>query len=153
VAQTNGLRADSSADMGSPARLRRHAPVRSSATFLVVALGPVLAVATYLVLGPLDQGVDSNTLRLVLLADMVYVLVVAALVLAGIFRMVVARRSKSEGSRLHMRLTGVFALLALIPTVLVAVFAGAHHQCRSRRLVFRPGEPGGRQLAGRRRGL
>jgi len=97
--------------------------VQSVATFLLFALGPVLAVLTYLVLGPLDQGVDSSTLRLVLLGDMVYVLVVAALVLAGIFRMVVARRSKTEGSRLHMRLTGVFALLALIPTVLVAVFA------------------------------
>ncbi|MCB1350917.1 MAG: HAMP domain-containing protein, partial [Maritimibacter sp.] len=78
---------------------------------------------TYLVLGPLDHGVDSTTLRLVLLADMVYVLMVAALVLAGIFRMVMARRTKSEGSRLHLRLTGVFSLLALIPTVLVAVFA------------------------------
>ena len=27
------------------------------------------------------------------------------------------------GSRLHLRLTGVFALIALIPTVLVAIFA------------------------------
>ena len=65
----------------------------------------------------------STPLRLVMLADMVYVLVVAALVLAGIVRMVAARRSKSAGSRLHLRLTGVFSLLALIPTVLVAVFA------------------------------
>ncbi len=122
MAQSNSLRsADRTWDR--LARIRRQRRVRSSATFLVVALGPVLAVLTYLVLGPLDQGVDSNTLRLVLLGDMVYVLVVAALVLAGIFRMVVARRTKSEGSRLHMRLTGVFSLLALIPTVLVAVFA------------------------------
>ncbi|HCQ67625.1 MAG TPA: PAS domain-containing sensor histidine kinase [Rhodobacteraceae bacterium] len=122
MAQSNGLwSADRTWDR--LARIRRQRRVRSSASFLVVALGPVLAVLTYLVLGPLDQGVDSNTLRLVLLGDMVYVLVVAALVLAGIFRMVVARRTKSKGSRLHMRLTGVFSLLALIPTVLVAVFA------------------------------
>ena len=105
------------------ARIRRQRRVRSTATFLIVAMGPVLAALTYLVLGPLDHGVDSTTLRLVLLADMVYVLMVAALVLAGIFRMVMARRTKSEGSRLHLRLTGVFSLLALIPTVLVAVFA------------------------------
>ncbi|MEO1365454.1 MAG: PAS domain-containing sensor histidine kinase, partial [Pseudomonadota bacterium] len=63
-------------------------------------------------------------LRLVLLADLVYVLVVAALVLSQVARLVAARRAKSAGSRLHLRLTGAFALLALIPTVTVAVFAG-----------------------------
>ncbi len=62
-------------------------------------------------------------LRVTLLADLVYVLVVAALVLQGVARMIAARRRKSAGSRLHLRLTGVFALLALIPTILVAVFA------------------------------
>ena len=121
MAQTSLRNADNTWDR--LARMRRLRRVRSAATLAVFALGPVLAIATYLVLGPFDQGVTSNPLRLVLLADMVYVLVVAALVLSGIFRMLVARRSKSEGSRLHMRLTGVFALLALIPTVLVAVFA------------------------------
>ena len=40
-----------------------------------------------------------------------------------VLRMIVARRNKSAGSRLHLRLTFVFALLALIPTILVAVFA------------------------------
>ena len=38
-------------------------------------------------------------------------------------RMFAARRAKSAGSRLHMRLSRVFAIVALIPTVLVAVFA------------------------------
>ncbi len=51
-------------------------------------------------------------------------LVVAALVLQRVARMIAARRAQSAGSRLHLRLTGVFALIALIPTVLVAVFAG-----------------------------
>jgi two-component system nitrogen regulation sensor histidine kinase NtrY len=37
--------------------------------------------------------------------------------------MFAARRAKSAGSRLHMRLSRVFAIVALIPTVLVAVFA------------------------------
>jgi two-component system nitrogen regulation sensor histidine kinase NtrY len=82
----------------------------------------VLALATFLALGPLDQG-TALSLRLVLLADLIYVLVVAALVFGTIARMIAARRAKSAGSRLHLRLTGVFALIALIPTVLVAVFA------------------------------
>lgn len=105
------------------ARLRKLRRVQSLATFGLVILGPALAVMTYLVLGPLDQGAQSATLRIVLLADFVYVLVVAALVLSGVVRMVAARRAKSAGSRLHLRLTGAFAFLALLPTVLVAVFA------------------------------
>jgi two-component system nitrogen regulation sensor histidine kinase NtrY len=88
-----------------------------------VLLGPVLALATYLMMGPLDQGATSNGLRLVLLCDMVYVLMVAGLVMQRVARMVAARRSRSAGSRLHLRLTGVFALMALLPTITVAVFA------------------------------
>ena len=86
-------------------------------------LGPVLALATYMVLGPFDQGSSAPTLRFILLADLVYVLVVAALVLGQVAQLIAARRAKSAGSRLHLRLTGVFALLALIPTVTVAIFA------------------------------
>ncbi len=105
------------------ARLRRLQRVQSLTTFGLVILGPVLAVVTYLFLGPLDKGSQSDALRFVLLGDFVYSLIVAALVIAGIVRMVAARRAKSAGSRLHMRLTATFAILALIPAVLVAIFA------------------------------
>ena len=105
-------------------RLRRVKRVRSLATLGVVVLGPTLAMATYLVLGPLGQGADTFSLRLILLTDLVYVLMVAALVMSQVARLIAARRAKSAGSRLHLRLTGVFALMALIPTVTVAVFAG-----------------------------
>ena len=105
-------------------RLRRIKRVRNLATLSLVVLGPVLALATYLGLGPMGQGADTFSLRLILLTDLVYVLLVAALVLSEVARLISARRAKSAGSRLHLRLTGVFALMALIPTVTVAVFAG-----------------------------
>jgi len=105
-------------------RLRRMRRVQNAATLGVVLLGPVLALATFLVLGPLDRTSSALSLRLILLADLVYVLLVAALVFARIASMIAARRAKSAGSRLHLRLTGVFAIIALIPTVTVAVFAG-----------------------------
>jgi two-component system nitrogen regulation sensor histidine kinase NtrY len=92
-------------------------------TVALVALGPILAVATLLVLGPLDFGASALALRLVLLADLVYVLLLVALVLARVARMIAERRAQSAGSRLHLRLTGAFALMALLPTVTVAVFA------------------------------
>jgi two-component system nitrogen regulation sensor histidine kinase NtrY len=105
-------------------RLRRLRRFQNIATLGLVVLGPILTFATFLVLGPLDRGASTISLRLVLLADLVYVLVVATLVLGTIARMVAARRAKSAGSQLHLRLTGLFALIALIPTVTVAVFAG-----------------------------
>ena len=104
-------------------RLRRQRRFQNIATVSLFVLGPSLALMTFLVLGPLQEGATSPKLRLVLLADLVYVLVVAALVLQRVVQMIAARRAKSAGSRLHLRLTGVFALMALIPTVLVAVFA------------------------------
>ncbi len=104
-------------------RLRRARRVQTGMTLGLVVLGPVLTAATLLALGPLNQGASSPGLRLILLADLVYVLVVAALVIARIARMVADRRSRSAGSRLHLRLTGIFGLVALVPTVLVAVFA------------------------------
>lgn len=105
-------------------RLRRQRRVQNAATLGLVVLGPVLALATFLVLGPFDLGASSSGLRAILLADLVYVLVVATLVLQNVMRAVASRRAKSVGSRLHLRLTGAFALLALMPAVTVAVFAG-----------------------------
>jgi two-component system, NtrC family, nitrogen regulation sensor histidine kinase NtrY len=104
-------------------RLRRQRRVQTTVTLGIVFLGPVLAVLTFLALGPFNQGAASPSLRLILLADLVYVLLIAALVLARVARLITDRRSKSAGSRLHMRLSGVFMLIALVPTVLVAVFA------------------------------
>jgi two-component system, NtrC family, nitrogen regulation sensor histidine kinase NtrY len=101
-------------------RLRR---VQNAATLSLVILGPVLAGLTYWVLGPLDQGGTAPALRIVLLADLVYILVILMLVAQRIVRLLASRRARSAGSQLHLRLTGVFALLALIPTVLVAIFS------------------------------
>ena len=104
-------------------RLRRQRRVQNAATLGLVILGPMLAIATFVVLGPLQQGASSPSLRLILLTDLIYILVVATLVMQRVARMIAARRARSAGSRLHLRLTGVFALVALIPAILVAVFA------------------------------
>ncbi|MGA0542298.1 ATP-binding protein [Neotabrizicola sp. VNH66] len=105
------------------ASLRRQRRVQTAVTLGLVFLGPVLVVASVLLLGPMNQGGLSPVLRLILLADFVYVLLIAALVMARVARMIADRRSRSAGSRLHLRLSGVFAGVALVPTVLVAVFA------------------------------
>ena len=105
-------------------RLRRMRRTQTAVTVVLVVLGPVLALVTFLALGPFGQGAESTALRLVLLADLVYFLLLGGMVLARLARMIAARRAKSAGSRLHLRLTGVFAGIALVPAVLVAIFAG-----------------------------
>ena len=100
---------------------QRH--VQNALTMTLVVVAPVLAALTYFVVGPLGQGTSSPQLQLVLLVDLIYVLIVMALVMRLVARMIAARRAKSAGSRLHLRLTSVFAVFALIPTVLVAVFS------------------------------
>ena len=105
-------------------RWRRQRSVQNAITLGLVVLGPVLAILTVLVIAaPLDGGTNSPQLRVILFLDLVYVIVIAALVLQRVMTMIVARRNKSAGSRLHLRLTGVFVILALVPTVLVAAFA------------------------------
>ncbi|SDK34243.1 sensor histidine kinase NtrY-like [Aliiruegeria lutimaris] len=98
--------------------------VQTAATFALVVLAPVLVISTFLLMGPLGQGVGSPALRLILLTDLIYILVVAAMVLRRVIAMFAARRADSAGSKLHLRLTAAFAVIALIPAVLVAIFAG-----------------------------
>ncbi|GLK63197.1 HAMP domain-containing protein [Paracoccus kondratievae] len=107
------------------ARLRRLRWYRNAATLGLVLLGPVLAGLTFAVMGPFDNASSGGAaLRLVLLADLLYLIVLIGLVVARMVQIVAARRKSAAGSRLHMRLVGVFATIALVPTVLVALFAG-----------------------------
>lgn len=105
-------------------RARNSRAVQTGATVLIVLLGPVLAAATFLTLGPLQQGASSTALRAVFLADLAYVLLISGLVLARVAGLVAARRRQSAGSELHLRLSGLFAAIALGPAVLMAIFAG-----------------------------
>jgi two-component system nitrogen regulation sensor histidine kinase NtrY len=104
-------------------RVKNDPNIRSAATLGLVLLGPILAFLTFLVLGPLSELADAPRLRLILLADIVYIILVAGLVLREVARIMASRRARSAGARLHLRLTGVFTVVALVPTILVAVFA------------------------------
>lgn len=107
-----------------PARSRRSGRWRNIATLGLVVLGPVLAALTFLVLGPFGKSSETSSLRLVLLLDLIYLIVLTGLVAERLMRIIAARRRSAAGSRLHLRLTGVFAGIALVPTIIVALFAG-----------------------------
>ncbi|CAN5641757.1 PAS domain-containing sensor histidine kinase [soil metagenome] len=106
-----------------PDRWRARRKSRQAALWAFIALGPILVVLTFAALGEMELLGGRGWLRLILLADFVYAMVVAALVARGVVAILAARRRRSAGSTMHMRLTRVFSGIALIPTVLVAVFA------------------------------
>ena len=89
----------------------------------LIILGPILAVATYLFLGPFNVAGQSAWLRFFLLLDLIYVLLIVGIVLVRILYVLAQRRSRLAGSKLHFRLASVFTTMSLLPTITVAVFA------------------------------
>ena len=98
-------------------------PFQSTINIILILLGPLLAVATYLFLGPFNVAGQSVWLRFFLLFDLVYVLLIIGIVLVRILYVLSQRRSRLAGSKLHFRLAGVFTTMSLLPTITVAVFA------------------------------
>ncbi|MGY6705726.1 ATP-binding protein [Roseinatronobacter sp.] len=116
---------DVTQETGASGRFARLWDQRFSAvaTALLILLGPALVLLTLLALGPLSERIESSGLFLILLADLVYILIAAGLVAVRVARLIAARRSESAGSKLHLRLSTLFAAIALVPTITVAVFA------------------------------
>ena len=98
-------------------------PFQSVINLFLILLGPLLAVATYLFLGPFNVAGQSVWLRFFLLLDLIYVLLIVGIVLVRILYVLSQRRSRLAGSKLHFRLAGVFTTMSLLPTITVAVFA------------------------------
>ena len=102
--------------------LRRR--VATAAAVLLAITGPILAGATAVVLNDASTGqASSRVVRLMLLVDLVYIIALAGLIIWTIAKLFSPQRSRGTGSRLHLRLTGMFTVVALAPTILVAVFA------------------------------
>jgi two-component system nitrogen regulation sensor histidine kinase NtrY len=94
---------------------------------LVIALmaSAVLAgIVTFLVMsGTGGVQVSQQYASLLLIVDLVIGLTLGAVITWGIVRIWAARRAGSAGARLHVRLVGLFTLVAVVPAVIVAVLA------------------------------
>ena len=97
--------------------------IQSKINVCLIVLGPVLAVATYLFLGPLNGVGQSAWLRFFLMMDLIYVLLIVGIVVVKILSVLQQRRSRRAGSQLHFRLARVFTTMSLLPTITVAIFA------------------------------
>lgn len=97
--------------------------IKNLLTLVFVLLGPVLAISTFISADLFQKTTSTILLRNLLLLDLIYVLIIAGLVAIRVTRLILSRRSRTSGSRLHARLTKVFTLIALLPTIIVAIFA------------------------------
>jgi two-component system nitrogen regulation sensor histidine kinase NtrY len=81
-------------------------------------------IATYLALtGAPPFGTRPRAVLTLLNLDLVLLLALTAVVAKRLFEMWAERRRGLAGSRLQVRLVGLFSLIAVLPTIIVAVFS------------------------------
>jgi two-component system nitrogen regulation sensor histidine kinase NtrY len=108
-------------------RLRRIADIAlGKVVTLVLALGALaLGIGSFIALAGQPLALRPNLAFGLVLANLV-VLLLLGMVLAGrVTRVWVERRRGSAGARLHVRLVLLFGGVAVVPTILVAVFASS----------------------------
>src|SRR5215472_2287378 len=94
--------------------------VAASLAMAAVASG----IATYLVLtGAPPLGPDRVVVLPLLSLDLLLLLALAVLVTKRLVEMLASRRRGLAGSRLQVRLVVLFSLIAVLPTIIVAVFS------------------------------
>src|SRR5580700_88494 len=87
-------------------------------------LAVVSGVGTYaMVRGLVPYHPTSATLIVLLLINLTLVLTLGALIAWRLTRLWIDRRSGIAGARLHVRLVMLFGAIAVIPAILVAIFA------------------------------
>jgi two-component system nitrogen regulation sensor histidine kinase NtrY len=81
-------------------------------------------LATYVVLTGLSPIKPSRQLIMwLLVANLVLVALMAAMIGLQLWKLFSARRQGTAGAGLHMRMVGLFGLVAALPAIIVAIFA------------------------------
>ncbi len=108
-----------------PARRRRRVAdilLGKVVTLVLASIALVLSVVTFILL---SSGITPRALLGLVLANLVVLLLLGAVLAGRVTRVWVERRRGSAGSRLHVRLVMLFSVVAVTPTILVALFATA----------------------------
>jgi two-component system nitrogen regulation sensor histidine kinase NtrY len=91
---------------------------------IAVGIALLSATATFLVLAGLTPIVPTDAVdRALLLGNLVTGVLLIAIIGSEVWVVVQARRRGYAGSRLHVQIVSLFAVIAAVPTVLVAVVA------------------------------
>jgi two-component system nitrogen regulation sensor histidine kinase NtrY len=91
---------------------------------LLIVLALLSVVATYLAMtGTAPLRPDPRTILFLLNVDLVLLLLLATLVARKLVQIWVERRKGTAGAKLHTRMVLLFSLVAVTPTIIVAVFS------------------------------
>ena len=119
------MNADAKLDQLRPVKTRRRLAdilLGKVVTLLLASIALGLAVVTFILL---SSGITPRGLLGMVLANLVVLLLLGAVLAGRVTRVWVERRRGSAGSRLHVRLVMLFSVVAVTPTILVALFATA----------------------------
>jgi two-component system nitrogen regulation sensor histidine kinase NtrY len=102
-------------------RLRRFT---GAAGFALVITGVICGLATFAILTGMTpiKPTSETTMALVVLNGII-LLVMMLLVLGQLIFLLIEKRSGTPGASLHLRLVSLFSLIAVIPAIIVAIFA------------------------------
>ena len=114
---------DQVADPAGPA-----GPTRKRARGVVgpaaVAIALLSALATFLIFNSLTPIVPTNEVVIpILLVNAVTVVVLLGLIVREVWNVFQAQRHGQAGARLHIRIVGLFSVMAAVPAILLAVVA------------------------------
>lgn len=105
-------------------RLMSRRGFASGAAIGLVVLATVIGSITYMILTGLTPLSPSRGIVIaLLLANLAIVLVLLALIVWRVARLILARATGTAGAKLHSRLVTMFAIVAVMPAIIVAVFA------------------------------
>ncbi len=110
--------------IAGPFQLFRMVSIPSLLALAVSLAAIVSGIFTYLTLTGLAPYTPAPaTVVVLLVVDLSLALTLAGLIAWRLTRLWMERRSGAAGSRLHLRLVGTFAGIAVVPAILVAIFA------------------------------
>ena len=100
------------------------ASMLSYLSMFVVMGGVVSSISTYLVISGLTPVTPTEwVFKLLIFINLLFVLPLILFVFVGLFRLWQKRKIKQPGSHLNAKLVSMFSLIAVVPAILVAIFA------------------------------
>jgi len=107
---------------GQPVRRIRR--LHAWAGIFIVCLAIAVGLATYAILtGLTPVKPTKEVIRALISLNLVLVLIMLGMIIWQIWGLVVAKRRKTAGAGLHIRLVALFSLIAVLPALIVAAFA------------------------------
>ena len=120
----NNSHRDTLARLMNPVKGVISASVLSYLSMFVVMGGVVSSISTYLVISGLTPVTPTEwVFKLLIFINLLFVVPLVLFVFIGLIRLWKKRKIKQPGSHLNAKLVSMFSIIAVVPAILVAIFA------------------------------